>query len=264
MSNIVYAKRRKILGQHILIDDKIIERIIKYCKINKDDVICEMGSGTGKLTRRIAEFGNKVESYEIDRNFFENVRKLEGKFANLKIINGDLLDNQNKNKDFDVFISNIPYSKSKEILLWLATKKFRYAIIMVQKEFADKLKITCGDPNYRAISAICQYRFNVEELFSVGKNAFNPVPKVESQVIRLSPRNNADIDGHNILSNDDIKKVNLFFSAKNKLLSYIIKKYSIKYNTKVVRMYIENKARIKDLKPEIIVNLAKNCDFVVK
>lgn len=249
--------RRKILGQHMLIDDKIIDKIIKICNVNKEDNICEMGSGTGRLTIRLAEFGNQVESFEIDKNLYRIAKRLESKFSNLKVINDDLLNNKFKKIDFDVFISNIPYSKSRKILLWLSTKKFRYAIIMVQKEFADKLKKPKGSPNYRAISAICQYRFDIEELFSVDKNSFFPVPKVESKVIKLSPKSKTDRDNQKILTEEEIKRINLFFSAKNRLVSYLIKKYDIRCDNEIIKVYTDNKVRFKDLEPEEIIKLAR-------
>ncbi len=264
MSNTRNIKRLKNLGQHILIDETIVDKIIKNCNLNKEDKICEMGTGTGRLTRRIAEFGNQVKSFEIDKNLFEKVKILENKFPNLTIINDNLLSHKYKKIEFDVFISNIPYSKSREIFFWLATKKFHRAIVMVQKEFADKLQKNYGSLNYRAISAICQYRFNIEELFLVGTNAFDPVPKVESKVIRLTTKKKINVDNNGIFTEDEIKKINLIFSSKNKLISYLCKKYSIIDNNPIIKKYIENKSRIRDLEPDTIVNLVRNCDIKVK
>jgi 16S rRNA (adenine1518-N6/adenine1519-N6)-dimethyltransferase len=107
-----------------------------------------------------------------------------------------------------VFVSNLPYSRSRDAMQWLAQQKFRRAIVMVQREFADKMTAGSGDENYRAISVICSYCFKIERLFGVGRDAFSPPPKVESEVLRLSPVNT--------IAEDAIKKVNLLFSQRNK------------------------------------------------
>src|SRR5918992_1523522 len=155
----------------------------------------------------------------------------------LEIINEDILK-YGKPLEFDVFVSNIPFSKSKETLSWLATKKFRRAIIMVQDEFSQKIESKAGAKNYRAISAITQYCFDIEPLFKVDKNSFSPQPKVNSQVIKLIHKNKK-------LSKDMISKIHFLFSFKNKNINKLNKKLNTNFD--------QIDLKIKEIEPEKII-----------
>lgn len=124
-------------GQNFLIDSKISRKIIELAEIKSFENVCEIGTGKGILTPYLCENANFVKSFEIDRKIYDIVKFLNTKFSNLEIINKDILK-YNKPLEFDVFVSNIPYSRSKDILSWLATKKFIRGIIMVQEEFSQK------------------------------------------------------------------------------------------------------------------------------
>ena len=171
----------------------------------------------------------------------EIIKILQSKFNNLEIINEDILKHIKPLK-FDVFVSNIPYSKSKEIFLWLATNKFDRATLMVQDEFSQKIQSKTGEKNYRAVSAISQYCFNIQPLFKVDRKSFYPKPHVDSQVIKLISKNK-------LLSKDTISKIHLIFSFKNKNVS--------KLNNKLNTNFNEINLRVKEMEPEKIIALSK-------
>lgn len=203
-------KRRIELGQHHLLDNRIISEIIQASNISKEDVVLELGTGNGHLTRQLSDYAKWVYSYEIDHRFYKTAKKNCFNRTNVKIYNLDLLEFELQN--FDVFISNIPYSRSKEVVKWLCLKKFRKAVIMVQDEFATKLLSHPGGKKFSAISVIAQYCFRLESLMEVPPDAFFPTPRVRSRIIRITPRNK-------IIKAESIAKVEQMFSNSRRKLS---------------------------------------------
>ena len=232
---------RKYYGQNFLTDLRIARKITETSEIKSFEDVCEMGTGKGILIPYLCQNAKFVKSFEVDYKLYNRIKLLQSKFNNLEIINKDILKYTNPLK-FDVFVSNIPYSKSKEILLWLATKKFQRAIIMVQEEFCQKIQSKNGDKNYRALSAITQYCFNIQPLFKVDRKSFYPEPKVDSRVIKLTSKNK-------FLSKDTISKIHFIFSFKNKNINKLNNKLNIHFN--------EIDSRVKDLEPEKIIALSK-------
>jgi 16S rRNA (adenine1518-N6/adenine1519-N6)-dimethyltransferase len=165
-------------------------------------------------------------------------------FLNLELINGDLFGFPYF--DFDVFISNLPYSRSRDALEWLALQKFSRAILTVQKEFADKLQARPGDENYRSITVISQQCFAIKELFDVSKGSFDPPPGVESTVIKLIPRRPAVP-----MTRATIKNLNLLFSCRKRKTLSVLKKYDCKIDFAGIE-------RIGELQPIQLMSLAES------
>jgi len=231
----------KYYGQNFLIDLRVTRKIIELSEIKSFENVCEMGTGRGILTQDLCKNANFVKSFEVDYKLYNKLKPLSIKFSNLEIINEDILT-YDKSLEFDVFVSNIPYSKSKETLSWLATKRFGRAIIMVQDEFNQKIQSKPGAKNYRAISAITQYCFDIEPLFKVYKKSFSPQPKVNSQVIKLIHKNKN-------LSKDMISKIHFLFSFKNKNINKLNKKLNTNFD--------QINLKIKEIDPEKIISISK-------
>lgn len=231
----------KQLGQNYLISKKIVTKIIENSEIRPDETVCEMGSGKGAMTFDLCKTAKSVKSFEIDKKLYEQLFKKSLKYKNLELINEDILKYE-KPLAFDVFVSNIPYSRSRDTISWLATKRFNRALIMVQKEFADKLRASKTEANYRAISAISQYCFDIHKLFDVEKDAFFPRPKIESEAIKLTPKNL-------MITMNLISIIHYIFSFKNKKVAKITKKNQIHLELK--------NTRIRELNPVEIFELAK-------
>jgi 16S rRNA (adenine1518-N6/adenine1519-N6)-dimethyltransferase len=219
--------KRKSFGQHMLKDNRILARIMDASQINREETVCEAGTGTGVLTEELCKCAKLVTSFEVDREIFRKISNLSSTYPNLKLVNADIF--KIYHLEFDVFISNIPYSRSKDALLWLLFQKFKRAIIMTQKEFVDKLQAKPGEKNYRAVTVLSQYCFNIERLFNVSKEAFDPQPSVESTVIRLVPR-------YATIEKNTIAKMNFLFSQRNKKASVISKRFDtkIRYDDKKI------------------------------
>ena len=213
-----WSKRRSF-GQHMLKDNRILARIIEASQINEEEIVYEAGTGNGVLTEELCKKANLVKSFEVDRQIFRKVRNISTCYPNLELINADIFNIYHL--EFDVFISNLPYSRSKDALQWLPFQKFKRAIIMTQREFADKLQANPGEKNYRAITVLSQYCFSIERLFNVSKEAFYPKPSIESTLIRLVPRSA-------IMNKSIITKLNFLFSQRNKNASTLLKRYGTK------------------------------------
>jgi 16S rRNA (adenine1518-N6/adenine1519-N6)-dimethyltransferase len=202
----------------MLIDRRVLAKIIEAANIAKDEKICEIGTGQGTLTAELCKHARRVVSYEVDKELFKKAQA-ELQFQNLDLVNADLFKTKEQ-KHFDLFVSNLPYSRSRDAFEWLATQKFDRAIVMVQKEFADKIMAKPGDKNYRAISVLSTHCFRMDKLLIVGRQSFEPQPMVESLVIRLTPIN--------IVTPDMIKNINLLFSKRNKKASTVAVKAGAK------------------------------------
>lgn len=237
--------KRRLLGQHMLKDGRIIEKLIEAAEITENETVYEAGTGEGTLTKELCKRAKSVVSFEIDHGLFKkSYSKLMPAFPNLELINGDLFEFPYF--VFDVFISNLPYSRSRDALQWLALQKFTRAILTVQKEFADKLQARPGDENYRSITVITQHCFTMKELFHVSKGSFDPQPGVESTVMKLVPRKSAIP-----ITRATIKNMNLLFSCRKKKLLSVLKKYNCKFD-------FAGKERIGELQPIQLMNLAES------
>jgi len=222
------TSRRKRYGQHLLKEDSIIKRIIDSAKLIGIESVCEIGTGTGILTSEICKRAKLVTSFEIDKIFFDKAKKYLGHLSNLALVNADPL--KSPRMDFDVFVSNIPYSRSKTIMEWLAMQYFDRAIIMLQKEFADKIQSQIGERGYRAISVVCQYSFQIRNLFAVTKKAFYPAPLVESSVLQLVPKYTPR------LTAPIIRNLNLIFSQKHRKASVLREKFQVNKDVRSIRI----------------------------
>jgi len=227
--------KRKLLGQHFLNSKPIAEFIVKEATISKNDVVFEIGTGPGILIPLLCENAKKVISVDTDEKLIKNARSNFSQFDNLVLKSGDGFK---KNDVFSIFVSNLPYSKSKDAIEWLAQRSFSHGVIMVQKEFAEKLLAT--SKNRRAVSIIATYTLDIEQIFVVKKNNFSPPPKVDSVILKISKKTNLD--------KTLISLINDLFSYRRKTVKNILKQFN-KQST------IEK--RIDDLSGDEIVNLAK-------
>ena len=173
-------------------DEKTFEKIIKASDLKKDDVVIEIGSGDGRLTKRISPYVKKVYAIEIDTNLFDSARTMLEDLKNVEFINKDALEMEFPN-DANKIISNLPYAISspitEKIIYFLNGKKDSLAVLMYQLEFGERMLAFPGIRDYSMISIFTQYTCNIELVSRVSKNAFRPKPAVESIILRIKPKN---------------------------------------------------------------------------
>jgi len=206
--------KRKQLGQHFLNSNSIAKSIVSEAKITKEDIVFELGTGLGILTPLLCEKANKVISVDVDEKLVRNAKSAFSNIENLILKSGDGF----KKKDsFSIFVSNLPYSKSKNTIEWLAQTSFSHGVIMVQKEFADKL-LTNSSKKRKAVSIIANYAFEIKNISKVGKNNFSPPPKVDSVILKIIQKNT--------MKKDLIQTVNKIFSYRRKTVKNILKQFN--------------------------------------
>ena len=225
--------KRKKLGQHFLKSKTIAKSIVSNAKITRNDVILEVGTGHGILIPYTCNNAKRVYSIESDRRLHISA-KANFDYSNLILEHGDGF---NSDHNFSIFISNLPYSKSRFAIEWLLQKKFSRAIIMVQAEFAEKL---VSKQEHKAISVLANYGFRIKFLMNIKKSNFIPIPKVDSIVILLEKKR--------IVSKELISTVNRIFSYRRKTLQNILKQFGL--NT-------TSKKRLDELSGDEIIEIAQ-------
>ncbi|KAF3939391.1 hypothetical protein ABW19_dt0209244 [Dactylella cylindrospora] len=184
-------KMNKDIGQHILINPGIVDRIIDKAALKQSDIVLEVGPGTGNLTMKILDNARKVIAVEMDpRMAAELTKRVQGKPVErkLELMLGDVI--KTDLPYFDVCISNTPYQISSPLvfkLLALPTPP-RMCVLMFQKEFADRLTAQPGDTFYSRLSVNVQMWSKVTHVMKVGKGNFKPPPQVESAVVKIEPK----------------------------------------------------------------------------
>ncbi len=170
----------KSMGQNFLIRNSIITKIIKKANINENDHIVEIGGGIGILTRSLVSTGAKITVIEKDKRLAEY---LQNTFPDIEVIVGDALKIDWPKAD--KIIANLPYSISTPILAKIFHSENSHAILMLQKEVADRCLAKPGDRNFSRLSVLCHLHVTVEKLFNVNPDAFFPKPKVTSSVVEF-------------------------------------------------------------------------------
>jgi len=212
---------KKSLSQNFLIDQNIQNKIINEIKINKDDILIELGAGDGAISKSLSTFAKKTILIEIDKNL---IPKLQQNIYNdnTKIYNDDILKFDFKNifkkyKKIRIY-GNIPYKISSKLILLLTElkKNIKDIHLVIQKEMSDKLE---KKQTSNTISILTEYHFKTIKIFDIKSNSFKPKPKIKSSFIKLIPTNNRHLIKYDTFK-DLIKNS---FKKKRKKISKSIK-----------------------------------------
>jgi 16S rRNA (adenine1518-N6/adenine1519-N6)-dimethyltransferase len=174
--------------QHFLVDDRVLDRIPSYAENFDCSHVLEVGAGTGALTDRLLDVADHVTTIERDPEFAAFVRE---EFAGdiesgrLDVIEGDALSVDLP--EYTCSISNLPYGVSSEVTFRLLPLG-KPAVSMYQREFAERMAADAGTSEYGRLSVTTQHYADVEIVETVPREAFDPQPRVESAVVRLTPR----------------------------------------------------------------------------
>ena len=198
-----HGRPRKRFGQHFLTDQAVVERIFAALRLTKEEVVLEIGPGTGALTERLCQEAGDVQAIEIDRDL---ARQLSHRFPALALTCADvltvdladLLDAGAARRDSDAHLArrrtrvvgNLPYNVATPLLgrlFPLAGRCFDMHF-MLQAEVASRLTARPGDKAYGRLSVLGQYHCSIDALFDVEPTSFAPPPKVRSTFVRLTGR----------------------------------------------------------------------------
>lgn len=196
---------KKDFNQNFLINKKAIELLIKISKLNKKDHIIEIGTGKGEITLELAKIAEKVISLEIDENlskFHENMPK------NVKVIYSDAKDYLIKNKketEFNKIISSPPYNLLEPLIhILIRVKSIEMTCLITPEGFCDKL----------IINPIFSSFFIIKKHEKIDKSSFEPIPKIDSEIITLERKSNP--------TRKDLIIQSLYFQEDKKLKNAIL------------------------------------------
>lgn len=261
-----YRDFKKKYGQNFIKDPGIIKKIVTSTNISNEDLVLEIGPGSGSLTKELAKVAKNVLCYEIDHSLEDVLGSNLNEFNNVEIIFNDFLKCDIENdiskyeyKDLYV-VANIPYYITTDIIKRIIGSNInpKELVLMVQKEVGDRFSAKPRTREYGSITVLLNYYFDIKKLFIVGKGSFIPQPKVDSVVLSLKRKNN--------------KVLAINEEAFNKLVrdSFKFKRKSIKnnlksYNLNIVEEVLNNHKltlldRAESLSYEVFVELSNKLE----
>jgi len=214
---------KKSLGQNLLIDKNILNKIAELSSIN-GKVVFEVGPGTGNLTEIILKKNpKKILLVEKDKRFCQILSKKFDLEKNFIIYNEDILKfNFDKNINPDLVFGNLPYNISTQILAKFIKfnewpPSFSKIIFMFQKEVADRILAKTNTKKYGRISVLANFRLDIVDSFKISRKCFLPVPDVDSKIIIFRPKTKTNYNIKNIKNLEKITEI--LFSGRRKMIN---------------------------------------------
>ncbi len=192
---------KKDLGQNLLVDTSVRDRIVEAASVSPTDVVIEIGPGKGALTFSLARRALFLLAVEIDRRFCEYLRERLSDFPSVEVRHGNFL-RMNLSEEVAKLrqrfpdatavktVSNLPFYITTPIVTKIVENRSSIdaCVLTVQKEVAERFAAVPGTKRYGAITLFLNYYSKVSILFSVSKEAFRPRPEVDGAVISIVPR----------------------------------------------------------------------------
>lgn len=188
-----HHRAKRSLGQNFLVDQNIQRRIVEAIAPGPDDEVLEIGPGQGALTRHLAASAGRLVLVELDNHLAARLTEEFAASPHVEVVHADVLDVPLERVSRDPaalkVIGNIPYNITTPIIFALLERRPRprEIVLMVQREVADRILAPPGSKTYGALAVGVQSVADAERVLNVGKNAFRPVPDVESAVVRITP-----------------------------------------------------------------------------
>ncbi|MBQ6067756.1 MAG: 16S rRNA (adenine(1518)-N(6)/adenine(1519)-N(6))-dimethyltransferase RsmA [Clostridia bacterium] len=187
----------KSLGQNFITDPTVCPKMADLCGVSAGAGVIEIGPGCGVLTVELAKRAAKVVTIELDARLLPVLAETLDGCRNVEVVNADVLKTdlaaliEEHFAGMPVYVcANLPYYITSPVVMYLLQSRLpvENITVMVQKEAADRLCAKVGERDSGAVTVAVNYYATAEKLFGVGKGSFTPAPKVDSEVIRLTPR----------------------------------------------------------------------------
>ena len=187
-------RAKKSLGQNFLVDENVIERIVRAVAPREGETIVEIGPGRGALTARLLEKAGRLIAIEFDRDLVPVLRERFGAYENFELVEGDAL-----NEDICALVglmnqarvvANLPYYISTAILQRLIEQRrcLSEMVLMLQREVVERITAPPGGSERGFLSVLVEAYCEAEKLFDIAPGSFRPAPKVWSTIVRLRVR----------------------------------------------------------------------------
>ncbi len=250
---------KKSLGQNFLVNPRILDKIVAAAEINKEDIVLEVGPGTGNLTARIAEKAKKVIAIEKDSRLIEQLKE-KFKNSSVEIVEGDILKLDVSGFRFQVsgykIVANIPYYITSKFLriVFEEWPKPKLVVLTTQKEVAQR--IVAKPPKTNLLAVSIQFFAEPKVVGYISKENFRPRPKVNSALLRIKLRRARQSKE---FTERFFKIVRTGFSQKRKLLAgNLAAKLKLEKND-ILKAFaglgIDEKSRAENLSLESWINL---------
>ncbi len=264
-------KPKKSLGQHFILNDALLARIADACELAGTDVVVEVGAGFGNLTAHLARRAERVIAVEIDRGLVERAPsevkespKVEWICADiLKLDWTRLLPGTRK----AVVVGNIPYHITSPLIERIIGHRelIDRAILLLQRELAERIASAHGSKRYGSISVLCQSYGEVELLFTVAASAFLPKPEVSSRLVRMKLLERPKFEAPEKESFE--KVVRTFFSQRRKTVLNALKRCGMtekQARAMLDRLDLKPNLRPENLSPEVFGKIALEVEAALK
>ncbi len=229
-------------GQHFLTDEKAVHCLIEQLLDEKNRTIIEIGPGKGFITKFLLQNGFKIVAYEIDEKIANQLKESVNSI-NLDIRVKDFLKvDIQELPDLSCCIGSIPYQISSKLVRKIIDLSFKKAVLIVQKEFAEKLTASPSTRKYTFISALAQSFYTIRRICNIPKSSFSPPPKVESTIIVMVKKQKTPEPGGYALF------LRRLFTSPNKTVRYALR------SLQDVRAEILQK-RVRDLSTDEILEI---------
>ena len=249
---------RKRFGQNFLVDSGIIGAIVSAIDPQRGDTVVEIGPGLGAITEPLMARLDHLHVVEIDRDLITRLKKQHPP-ARMTIHEGDALafDFASIGKDLRL-VGNLPYNISTPLLVHLAeyVGVVRDMHFMLQKEVVERMVAVPGDGDFGRLSVMLQYRFHLEWLIDVPPESFDPPPKVQSAVVRLIPKDVAELTAEDMTQFSRV--VQTAFAQRRKMLRNTLK--GVLDDAGFATLGISPTLRPEDLAVEDYVRIANYLD----
>jgi 16S rRNA (adenine1518-N6/adenine1519-N6)-dimethyltransferase len=202
----------RLLGQNFMVEPAVFPLLSDYASLCKADVVLDAGAGFGFLTRFIAGKCRGVVAVEKDSRVAVVLREQLSGAGNVTVIEGDVL--KAALPEFNKVIAIPPYYLSSRLVLWLLERRVACAVLVLQREFANKLVASVGSEEYGWLTVVASYSAVVELFDAVPKELFYPQPAVDSVIVRLMPWKQAPFEVKNAVLFK--RMVRWLFNQRNK------------------------------------------------
>lgn len=184
------VRPRKALGQNFVVDPNTIRKIVRLSGVSADDHVLEIGAGAGSLTLGLAAAAGRVIAVEVDPRMLPVLTEAVGGLTNVDIVEADALSLDLASVDAARMVGNLPYNVATPLVLRMLERAPQLAelTVMTQKEVGERLAATSGTKSYGQASVLVRYFSQPKVVARISRQAFWPVPGVDSVVVRLTRR----------------------------------------------------------------------------
>ncbi|MBI4004338.1 MAG: ribosomal RNA small subunit methyltransferase A [Candidatus Omnitrophica bacterium] len=179
----------KRLGQHHLVDPRLVQRLMDRLRLSSSDTVVEIGAGLGALTEPLAQHAGRVIAVDVDQTICALLRERLAQQSNVMVVCGDILEFPWNAYEGSVVVGAIPYHITSPILVSLCDSRraIREVWLILQEEVADRLTAKPGTKAYGRLSVLGQYCWDIDKVMAVPRRAFFPQPDVNSACLHLRP-----------------------------------------------------------------------------